>query len=359
MAAVGLVVLSLMTAAACSDDPDAHRPSPTVTAGEVEQRLKDHFSRLVTAAFDAGVTAPAPVLTRTPGCGQAGPSWGVTPRAELTVTAGNLIDGAKYYSDATTWLQRGDFPADREATGFAMNSTGSDGVLLHGERAVDSSAFTLVLTGPCAWPPDRSGGPPATGRLAPLPPPAGPATASVFAGFEACGSPKVYVFNVDADPYAGAGPHPITALTYGPDATVFAPDRTTFAYRRFALPDDWGDQDVGLKANRTKATQAVACIRVETRDDTGRDVTCRYRSEDDVAFGRDGSPYTFDVLNSVYLITMREARTGKELGKITIPGTRSDEDSCPDRITNFERPLALGLDEARLERELRPYLEGG
>jgi hypothetical protein len=357
-AAAGLAALCLLTSAACApDDPDAHRPPPTVTAGEVEQRLKDHFSRLVTAAFDAGVTARPPVLTRTPGCGEAGPSWGVTPRAELTVTTANLVDGARYYSDATSWLQRGDFPVDREASDFGMTSTRADGVRLHGERSWDTAGFTLVLTGPCAWPPDRSGGPAPAGRLAPLPPPPGPATASIFTGFEACGSPKAYVFNVDADPYAGPGPHPITALTLSAEDTVFGRRAPTFLYEKFALPDDWGDQDTTLEKNRTKATQLVACVRVETREDTGRDVTCQYRTDEALAFGGGGSPYTFDVFTSVYLITMREARTGKEVGEITIPGTLSDEDSCPSRMTDYARPLALGLDEARFERELRPYRE--
>lgn len=86
-------------------------------------------------------------------------------------------------------------------------------------------------------------------------------------------------------------------------------------------------------------------------------MTCGYRSSEAIAFGGDGSPYVFDVFNSVYHVTMRETRTSKAVGEITIPGTLSDEASCPYRMETYLRPLALGLDEARLQRELRPFRE--
>lgn len=332
--------LCLVPLAACAHDPDADRPAPTVTTGEVEQRLRDHLTRLVASVFEADVTAPAPVLTRMPGCGESGPSWGVTPRAELTVTAGDKAE--KYFDDASWWLGYSGFPAERD--------TSDDGLLLASEHARNSPSFKITLTGPCAWPPDRPDGPPASGRLAPMPPPARPATGNVPVEADVCGSPKLYVFNVDADPYAGAGPHPITVLKYGAD-------RPGFLSRDFTLPDSWGDQHRTIASSRTKSTQLVACVRVETTTDTGRDVTCGYRSTDDLAFGGDSSPYVFDVFTSVYHVTMREARTGKTVGEVTIPGTLSDEQSCPYRMQTYLRPLALGLDEARLQRELRPFRE--
>lgn len=167
-----------------------------MTTAEVEQRLQDHLTRLVAGVFEAGVTAPAPVLTRMPGCGETGPSWGVTPRAELTVTAGDKAE--KYFDDATWWLSHSGFSVERP--------TGDDGMLLTSEHDRNSPSFKITLTGPCTWPPERPDGPPASGRLAPLPPPARQTTGRALVGADVCGSPKLFVFNVDADPYAGAGP---------------------------------------------------------------------------------------------------------------------------------------------------------
>lgn len=61
-------------------------------------------------------------------------------------------------------------------------------------------------------------------------------------------------------------------------------------FDKVTLPDSWGDQST-TEQNRTKATQLVACVSVAIGADAGRDVTCRYRSQEEAAFGGDGSRF--------------------------------------------------------------------
>ena len=57
----------------------------------------------MTAVFDTDVTVSGPAVTRTPGCGNAGPDWAVTPRAELKVSAGDRDRTDKYFDDVQIW----------------------------------------------------------------------------------------------------------------------------------------------------------------------------------------------------------------------------------------------------------------
>jgi hypothetical protein len=89
---------------------------------------------------------------------------------------------------------------------------GPDGVLMTTEVHRDTNQFNLVLTGPCAWPPDRPDGP-ASGQLKPLPAPSGKAKADVDVDNTVCKSPRLYVFDPAAPPYAGPAHIPSRSST--------------------------------------------------------------------------------------------------------------------------------------------------
>jgi hypothetical protein len=349
--AFGMSLLCVTALAACTSEPDDHRPLPTVSTGEVENRLQEHLARLVATVFDGEVTVPGPTLTRTPGCGDAGPDWAVTPRAKLTVSAGDRDRADRYFDNSKTWLSRSGFNEKLGDTGnwaspvetYEVKST--DGMLAHTELDRNGNQINIMLTGPCTWPADHPDGPPASGRLQPLPPPGTKTKATTAIDNEVCGSPRLYVLDPAADPYAGAGPHPITVLNYGP---------AEFTYERVATPAGWLAGATPTPANASP--QLVACARVEITSDTGRDVTCLYRDES-IPPEQGGSPNSFDVFNSLYHITMREARTGTKVGEFTIPGNRPDTESCPYRMVNHHRSLATGIDNNQLARQLRQFYD--
>ncbi|MGI5214489.1 hypothetical protein [Plantactinospora sp. CA-290183] len=350
-----MTLCGVLVLAGCTDETGPEPPAPVVTTQEFEQRLTEHLSRAVNGALEPEAQATPPSHSRNVGCAElraGGPSWGVRPRAEMTVSAGQKAE--KYLDDVDTWMIREGFgertkrlrtgtPADvREITGEH-----DDGTELLMEMALDSGRFTVTLTGPCTWPPDRPGGPPSSGRLPPLPPPSGPTQTRSDTDADPCRSPKLFVYNLTSRPFAGRGPHPMAMVGYSDEesieyAEILLPDGFEPRYERFTDPTNH-DQ-----------VQLLVCVRVVATQDSRQDVTCNYASEQALLAG--GHPFTFDLFESVYHVTVREARSGRKIGEFSVRGRQGAEESCPYRMS-YIRKLARGIDEAAFQRRLRPLLE--
>ncbi|MGK5674581.1 hypothetical protein ACSNOB_17295 [Micromonospora sp. URMC 106] len=345
----------MLVLAGCTDKTGPEPLAPVVTTQEFEQRLTERLSRAVSGALEPEAKVTPPSHSRSVGCAElpeGGPTWGVRPRAEMTVSAGGKAE--KYLDDVDMWMLREGFaehtkrwridtPADvREVT-----AEHEDGTQLLMEMARNSGTFTVVLTGPCTWPPDRPGGPPSSGRLPPLPPPPGPTQTRSEALNDACTSPKLSVYNLSSRPFAGRGPHPMALVRYS--------DERSMEYAEFFLPDGFAPRyQPGTFRRNLDQVQLLVCVRVTATRDSRQDVTCRYASEGALLGG--GRPFTFDLFESVYDVTVREARSGKLVSRFTVPGRQGAEDSCPYRMS-YNRKLARGIDEAAFARGLRPLFE--
>ncbi|MEO3925401.1 hypothetical protein ABGB07_16250 [Micromonosporaceae bacterium B7E4] len=346
----------MLVLAGCTDETGPEPPAPVVTAEEFAQRLTEHLSRAVSGALEPEAQASPPSHSRTVGCADAdlpveGPSWGVRPRAELAVSAGEQAE--KYLDDVEIWMLREGFaehnkrlragtPADvREIT-----AVHEDGTRLLMEMPLESGRFTVALTGPCTWPPDRAGGPPASGQLASLPAPSGP-TQTRSESAEPCRSPKLYVYNLTSRPFAGPGPHLMALARYS--------DEREMEYAEILLPREWEPRyEPGTSSRDLDQVKLLVCVQVAATRDSRKDVTCNYTSE--LAAPGGGRPFTFDLFESAYHVTVREARSGRMVSEFTVPGRQGGEDSCPFRM-NYNRKLARGIDETVFQRRLRPLVE--
>ncbi|GIG85272.1 hypothetical protein Pen02_02080 [Plantactinospora endophytica] len=326
-----------------------------MTTQEFAQRLTEHLSRAVDGALEPPAQATPPSHSQRVGCAdlpEGGPSWGVRPRAELTVTAGEKT--GKYLDDVDTWLIREglaehdkrlrvDSPVDvREIT--AKHDDGTE-VLV--EMALDSGRFTVALTGPCTWPPDRPGGPPSSGQLPPLPAPSGPTQTRSTDTADPCRSPKLYVYNLTSRPFSGRGPHLMATVRYS--------DEREMEYAEILLPRDWEPRyEPGTSARNLDQVQLLVCVRVEATRDSRQDVICEYANERAILGG--GRPFTFNLFESVYQVAVREARSGKLVSEFTVPGRQGGEDNCPYQMS-YNRKLARGIDETAFQRRLQPLVE--
>lgn len=349
----GLLVLTGCTDGETKPEP----PAPVVSTEEFERRLTEHLSRAVDGALEAEAKATQPDLSRIAGCAdlrERGPDWGVRPRAQITVAAGEKA--AKYFDDVDSWALGEDF-AQRErrlraATPSAgaepaevrrVTATHEDGTELLMELPLGSDSFTVTLTGPCTWPPERPGGPP-PGRLAPLPPSRWPTQSIV--GRDACESPKLYVYNTGSQPFAGPGPHLM--------ALVEVPDETDMEYDEFRLPEGYEPRHkAGIPDRDLDEVQLLVCVRVTATRDSGQHVTCAYTPS---LVAPVGNPFTFNLFESLYHVTVREARTGAKVKEYTVPGRARGEDNCPFTM-EYNRKLARGIDTAAFHRGLRPLFE--
>ncbi|AVT29834.1 hypothetical protein C6361_10400 [Plantactinospora sp. BC1] len=350
-----MTLCGVLALTGCTDESAPEPPAPKVTTQEFAQRLTEHLSRAVTGALEAEARATAPNHSQSVGCADlpgGGPSWGVRPRAELTVTAGEKA--GKYLDDVDTWMIREGFgertkgwrvdtPADvQEITGEH-----DDGTELLMEMARDSGTFTVELTGPCTWPPNRSGGPPPSGQLPPLPAPSGQTQTRSEDSDQPCTSPKLYVYNLTSRPFAGRGPHLMALVRYA--------DEREMEYAEILLPNAWEPRYApGTSQRNLDEVQLLVCVRVTATRDSGKDVTCSYTSEPAAPTG--GLPFTFDLFESVYQVTVREARSGRVVSEFTIPGRQNGEDNCPFRM-DYNRKLARGIDERAFERRLKSLVE--
>ncbi|WP_191242760.1 hypothetical protein [Amycolatopsis deserti] len=354
-----VLAASLVLAGCATPDPGPPVPEPAVTTVEFENRLAEHLSRFATEVLEPDAQVAAPVRSRAAGC-PGGPDWGVVPRAEATVTAGEQTE--KFLEDLQTWMGRNGFEdafedddrrwaADDTRT---VTGSGGDGTVVRVHLARNSPRFTITLAGPCTWPPDRPGGPPETGVLAPLPPPSAPSSLgdSSYLDPAVCRSPNLYVLNDDAPVYTGPGPHPMAVVTYtgrkNYDEEEFVHDELLLS-RSLAAPHT-------SESFPAKSAHLVVCVHIGITGDTGRDVTCRYTSEP--AGSGSGVPVTFDLYDSVYRVAVREARTGAKVAEFTLPGTRGGADTCPFQLQGRDSRLTLAVDDSELERRLRPVFDG-
>ncbi|PZG01622.1 hypothetical protein [Micromonospora deserti] len=320
-----------------------------MTTQEFEQRLTEHLSRFVAEVLESDARASAPTHSRAVGCAEApggGPDWGVVPRAEITIAAGDKAE--KYFEDLETWVSRNGFgdPTDNKQPGrpWVVDALSEDGARLVMELPPKSPQFAVTLTGPCTWPPDRPGGPPPSGQLPPLPAPSEPTqTYDSDSEERACRSPKLYVYNQAAPRFAGPGPHPMLLINYR--------DEESFGYAELPAKFEPQDNDHASRSYRDQV-QLLVCARVEPTRDSGRDVTCYYSP---ISTTR-GTPYIFDVHESTYHVAVLEAGSGKRVSEFTVPGRQGDEESCPDTMPwgDHPRTLARGIDEAAFESKLRP-----
>lgn len=355
---LGMAFFCALLLAACTDTgPEEEGPLPAVTTQEFEQRLTLHLSRFVTEVLESDAHASKPKTSRTAGCADlpdGGPTWGVVPQAEITVSAGEK--GRKYLDDMQYWMFRNEFQEDG-AAGDSVTSMGpndftgvhKDGTQVHMDWLDGGpESFTITLAGPCTWPSDRPGGPP-SGRLPSLPPPSGPQ--SVTVDVDACRSPKINIYDDEARPFAGRGPHPMALVDYSDEEDV--------EYDTFFLPDGWEPDDILHSGNPgRKKVQLLVCVRMEAgagaTGRTGGKVTCSYTT---TLWGTGGGvPHTFDLLESVYHVEVREALTGKKVAEFDIPGTQGGKKNCP-YDSELSKNLALGVDEAALQRKLRPLFQ--
>ncbi|MBN6033977.1 hypothetical protein [Amycolatopsis sp. 195334CR] len=93
---------------------------------------------------------------------------------------------------------------------------------------------------------------------------------------------------------------------------------------------------------------------MEPTTDSGRDLTCEY-SASPVASG--GAPYEFNLFETNYHVTVRQAGDGAVVDQLTLPGTLGDDRNCPSELYNHHPTLALGLDHEVLGDKLRPLVE--
>jgi hypothetical protein len=158
----------------------------------------------------------------------------------------------------------------------------------------------------------------------------------------ACEQPKSQVYNPTSAPYAGPGPHyidvyevPLTnrrmqhsLIVAG--ATKLLPSGSTL------------DFDHNL-------IQLFACVVPVLGKRSGK-VTCRF--DQGVAKSR-----TWPLYEASYRVTVREARTGREIKVVTLPGTESPEESCPGFATDDPGTVvARSLTGDVLDNALRPLL---
>lgn len=86
------MAVTMLTAACTTAQPaPPPPPDPVVATQEFQQRLDEHLSRFASLVLQPEAQVSVPARTQSVGCA-GGPSWGVVPRSEITVTAGDRAD---------------------------------------------------------------------------------------------------------------------------------------------------------------------------------------------------------------------------------------------------------------------------
>lgn len=318
-----------------------------MSAAEVQQRLAEHLRRFGSAVFEPEARVAPPNATTATGC-PGGPAWGVVPRAESTVSAAD--PPKRQLQDLVNWLLRNDFDQDIDVHSKVPPDVDRtlvhrDGTRLHLTVPQGGPPLTMVLTGPCSWPADRPGGPP-PGVLAPLRKESGPMSAG---SNEMCSSPRNYVYNRDAPPFAGPGPHPIAVIDL--DKAAGSDGVSGPKHAGYPLLPSWEPRRAGSADVDSAKVQLIACVHAGEVPTGNKEVTCRF----------DDGPVTFDLVESTYRVTVREARTGNQLADLTLRGTQGDAQSCPTAVSYYKGVtprLLRGIDIAGFRGQLRPLIEG-
>lgn len=152
-----------------------------------------------------------------------------------------------------------------------------------------------------------------------------------------CTSPRGVPWSRTNPPYAGPGPHYMTTVVpvkYLHDDLAADID---------VLPAEmWGGPD------GVAGYQLIACVLPAGTKRQAGTLTCHFTV---------GTPTfkTFPLYEGDYRVTVHEARTGRMIATLTVPGTKASRDSCPSFVVDTGHTVVLrGLDGKVLGRALRP-----
>lgn len=318
------------TAPAASPTPSV--AGPTIRLADAGDRLTTYAERIedeVLAPY-AKTIEPFMGVTEPPSC----PGIGEATNAQFDVSGENV---GNYVAPIRKWLTGNGFAVAEKAVDGARTVTGrsADGFTV--EASLAGSSLGLSFTSPCAWPGSVPGGP--TKPLAK----ATPKTRLEARSIElACEKPEFYVFSLNAPPYRGPGPHPVTTHTELPEDTVMS---------GFYLPEGWEPvfADPGAAINKRKS-QLVVCVTAVPGEAAGS-VSCQY--------DRPSTTVDFGFSEATYQVTVLTARTGQKIASFTLSGTESDQESCPAAVQYTARTeLLRGFDSAALHAKLRSLITG-
>jgi hypothetical protein len=142
-------------------------------------------------------------------------------------------------------------------------------------------------------------------------------------------------FNPTSKPYEGDGPHPFEVFEV---STPGSPMQHS--------PVTWGG-NVGLYD--VNIIQLVACVIPVLGTQSGT-VTCRFS---------DGAGRTWPFHEATYQVTLREARTGREITTLTAVGDDTPEESCPLFATDYPNAVvARSLTSDGIREAVRPVTSG-
>ncbi|GGS29074.1 hypothetical protein GCM10010171_22850 [Actinokineospora fastidiosa] len=158
----------------------------------------------------------------------------------------------------------------------------------------------------------------------------------------ACEQPKSRVYNPTSAPYAGPGPHYIDVYEVSLTNRRMQHSPIVAGETKLLPPGSTLDFDHNL-------IQLFACVVPVLGKRSGK-VTCRF--DRGVAKSR-----TWPLYEATYRVTVREARTGREVKVVTLRGTESPEESCPGFATDDPGTVvARSLTGDALDKALRPLL---
>lgn len=158
----------------------------------------------------------------------------------------------------------------------------------------------------------------------------------------ACEQPKSRVYNPTSPPYAGPGPHYIDVYEMSSTNRRMQHGVIVAGAAKVLPPGSTLDFDRNL-------IQLLACVVPVLGKRAGK-VTCQF--DQGVAKSR-----TWPLYEASYRVTVREARSGREIKVVTLPGTKSPEESCPGFATDDPGTVvARSLTGDVLDNALRPLL---
>lgn len=158
------------------------------------------------------------------------------------------------------------------------------------------------------------------------------------------------VLNPDSPPYAGAGPH--WAEAYEMPITGRRMQNGSFTAVG-AIGSDVRVPGAGQNVNLNDV-QLIACV-LPVLDGQAGTVTCSFDKDPrGVATSR-----TWPFFEASYQVTVREARTGRQITVLTVPGVNSPEESCPLFATDDPGTVvARSITDQALGEAMRPLVFG-
>ncbi|MEW2355697.1 hypothetical protein [Spirillospora sp. NPDC029432] len=113
-------------------------------------------------------------------------------------------------------------------------------------------------------------------------------------------------------------------------------------------PNRGDDPSVLTRDDRLAEVQLLACIKAAKGSGPIGKVKCAFTDPP-------GVTHTFPLYEGDYKVTVREARTGRVVRTLTIPGTLNGTDNCPVTATDTGHTVLLrALDWAVVSDRLRP-----